>query len=45
MDATIVGAGEFPAAESGKFFFYNPNANAGERKEKKSDKEEKKKKG
>lgn len=44
MDATIVGAGEFPAAESGKFFFYNPNANAGERKEKKRDKEEKKKK-
>ena len=44
LDATIVGAGEFPAAESGKFFFYNPNANAGERKEKKSDKEEKKKK-
>lgn len=44
LDATIVGAGEFPAAESGKFFFYNPNANAGERKEKKRDKEEKKKK-
>ena len=44
LDATIVGAGEFPAAESGKFFFYNPNANAGERKEKKGDKEEKKKK-
>ena len=44
LDATIVGAGEFPAAESGKFFFYNPNANAGERKEKKGDKEEKRRK-
>jgi hypothetical protein len=43
MDATD-GAGEFPAAESGKFFFYNPNAKAGERSTKKADKEEKKKK-
>ena len=38
------GAGEFPAAESGKFFFYNPNAKAGEGGTKKADKEEKKKK-